>query len=117
VCHVLIIEDEPLMAMDLEGLLAREGATSFSFAATQAEAVSEALKRRPDFITSDIALAEGTGPLAVLAIQDAIGPIPIIFITTTPDACSPCDPETLVLSKPFDRPAIAQAFREMVTAT
>jgi len=103
------------MAMDLESLLEREGGTSFSFAATQAEAVSEALKRRPDFITSDVTLTKGTGPLAVSMIQAEIGPIPTIFITATPDACSPCDSETLILSKPFDRPAIVNAFRRLVT--
>jgi len=114
VCHVLIIEDEPLLAMDLEGLLTREGATSFSFAATQNEAVSAALARKPDFITSDVGLTEGTGPLAVSIILDELGPIPVIFVTGTPDACSPCDPETLILTKPFDRIAIAKAFRELV---
>ncbi len=114
-CHVLIIEDEPLIAMDLEALLEQEGATSFSFAASQDEAVKEALARKPDFITSDVTLTSGTGPLAVSIILDAIGPIPVIFITGTPDACSPCDPETPILTKPFDRTAIAQTFRQLLS--
>lgn len=112
-CHVLIIEDEPLMAMDLEDLLEREGATSFSFAASQDEAVREAFARMPDLITSDVALTEGTGPLAVSTIVDALGSIPVIFITGTPDACEPCEPGCPILTKPFDRAAIAKAFHDL----
>ena len=33
-CHVLIIEDELLIALDLEGLFAQHGATSFAIATT-----------------------------------------------------------------------------------
>ncbi len=112
-CHVLIIEDEAFMAMDLEQMFEQEGATSFSFAASQDEAVREALERRPDIITSDVTLTEGTGPLAVSIILDAIGPVPVIFITATPDACEPRPPGCEVLSKPFDRDAIARAFRRL----
>lgn len=116
-CHVLIIEDEPLVAMDLELLLEREGATSFAFAVSQAEAVHEAIARRPAFITSDVTLVEGTGPLAVAIILNKLGAIPVVFITGTPDACCPCEAESPILTKPFDRLAIAQAFHRMVTLT
>ncbi len=116
-CHVLIIEDEPLVAIDLELLLEREGATSFAFAVSQAEAVQEAIARRPAFITSDVTLVEGTGPLAVAIILDKLGSIPVIFITGTPDACYPCHAESPILTKPFDRMAIARAFHHMMTLT
>ncbi len=112
-CHVLIIEDEAFMAMDLEEMLGEEGATSFSFAASQDEAIREALARKPDLITSDVTLSEGTGPLAVSLIRDALGPIPVIFITATPDACEPRKSGCEVLTKPFDRDAIARAFRTL----
>ena len=112
-CHVLIIEDEPLVAMDLEALLSSEGATSFAFAASQDDAVAEAAAHRPAIIMSDVNLLEGTGPLAVAAIVNCLGPIPVIFITATPEACSPCDPATTILPKPFDRPAVARAFRRL----
>ena len=115
-CHVLIIEDEPLVAMDLEALLESEGATSFAFAASQNEAISQALARRPAFITSDVNLSEGTGPLAVEAILFALGPIPVVFITGTPDVCSPCSSEDLILAKPFSHAAIVQAFHYLVAS-
>jgi PleD family two-component response regulator len=46
-CHVLIIEDEPLIALDLEMMLAGAGAMSFDFAVTQAEAVAAAESKCP----------------------------------------------------------------------
>ena len=111
-CHVLIIEDEPIVAMDLEALLASAGATSFAFAYSQDDAVASALDQLPGFITSDVRLTHGTGPLAVCDIHAALGPIPVIFITGTPGACYPREPDALVFPKPFNRAAIVQAFRD-----
>ena len=50
-CHVLIIEDEVLVAMLIEDTLADVGATSFDIAATENEAVNAAILRPPAFIT------------------------------------------------------------------
>lgn len=115
-CHVLIIEDEPLIALDLEDLLKAHGALTFSFADTQRGAVAEAKAHRPDFILSDVWLLEGTGPLAVESIRGDGGTIPVIFITATPDACTPCDPPGMVFRKPLNRPAIGAAFEKMLAA-
>lgn len=112
-CHVLIIEDEPLIALDLEDLLQAYGAVTFSFAESQRSAIEASREQRPDFILSDVSLIEGTGPLAVQAIQGEHGDIPVIFVTATPDACSPCAPPGRVFHKPMDRPAIGAAFRRM----
>lgn len=110
---MLIIEDEPLIALDLEDLLERNGAATFSFADGQQAALEEARRVRPDFIMSDVSLLEGTGPKAVQAICDELGVIPVIFVTATPEACSPCAPPGLVFRKPLDRPAIGAAFRRL----
>ena len=115
-CHVLIIEDEPLVAMMIEDALMGAGATSATIAVTQAEAISAADDHRPEFISSDVVLAEGTGPAAVVAIRAAHGAIPTLFITATPSACQPCHAPDRVLVKPFSARQIAAAFREL-TAT
>jgi CheY-like chemotaxis protein len=112
-CHVLIIEDEPLIAMDLEELLQREGATSFSFADTEKSALASALESRPGLITSDVKLLEGTGPAAVAAIMSRLGTIPVIFVTATPGACKPCAPPGRIFTKPLDRAAFRRAFHEL----
>lgn len=109
-CHVLIIEDEPMVALDIEILLSSAGATSFSFAQTQDEAVAMALAQPPAFITSDVRLADGTGPLAIHAIHSALGRIPVVYITATPQACHPRDAADPVFIKPFDQVAVIGAF-------
>jgi CheY-like chemotaxis protein len=114
---VLIIEDEPLIAMDLEYLLEREGASSFSFAASQEEAVCAARTQRPDIITSDVTLIEGTGPGAIASIRATMGAIPVVFITATPKDCCAEDQLTRTLSKPLNRPVIASVFRELREAS
>jgi CheY-like chemotaxis protein len=113
VCHVLIIEDEFLIALDLQDLLEAHGADTFAFAATEAGAIKAAKEQKPDFITSDVVLAKGTGPRAVEVILQEIGPVPVIFITGTPEACDPCPPPARILGKPLSYPAIISAFLEM----
>ncbi|MDO7843832.1 response regulator [Sphingomonas immobilis] len=112
-CHVLIIEDEPLVAIDLQDMLAAAGATSFAFAETEDDAIAEARAHRPDVITSDVMLREGTGPHAVAAILSEGGPCPVIFITGTPEACDDCDPPAQVLSKPVVSRAVSEAFQRV----
>jgi CheY-like chemotaxis protein len=110
-CHVLIIEDEALIALDLQEMLELAGATTFSFAETEREAVDAARAHRPDVIMSDVMLREGTGPHAVELIQDEMGPLPVIFITATPEACTTCGPPAIVLGKPMVDARVREAFR------
>jgi CheY-like chemotaxis protein len=110
----LIIEDEALIALDLQDMLAAAGAMSFSFAETEGEAIEAARSRRPDVITSDVMLREGTGPRAVETILGEMGPMPVIFITASPEACTPCQPFTRILAKPVGNVALCAAFRAVV---
>ena len=109
-CHVLIIEDEPLIALSIQTILEDEGVTSFAFADTQAAAIASALSHHPDVITSDVKLVHGTGPLAVDAIYKTLGEIPVIFLTATPNDCTPCNPPGQVLRKPIKSTELAAAF-------
>lgn len=112
-CHVLIIEDEPVIAMILQDLLEEEGATSVAIAVTEEEAIASALACRPAVITSDVKLIEGTGPHAVQRICESLGNVPVIFITGTPDDCRPCAPPGRILTKPIDHRAVVAAFHEL----
>lgn len=58
-------------------------------------------------------LLEGTGPLAVQSIQAVLGPIPVIFITGTPEACIPCDPPSVVMEKPVHSGNLTTTFRQL----
>ena len=110
---MLIIEDEMLVAMDIEACLSGHGATSFAFADSEAGAVAEARLRTPELITSDVQLLVGTGPHAVEVILAELGPIPVIFLTGTPESCRFCGPPARILTKPMHEPTIARHFREL----
>ena len=110
-CHVLIIEDEPLVALHLQETLAELGARSFAFAETEVEAVAKARLQRPDVITSDVRLREGTGPGAVRTIRDEMGPMPVIYMTGNPEGCVSDSALSRVLLKPLSDAAVRDAFR------
>jgi CheY-like chemotaxis protein len=95
-------------------VLADHGATSFDFAESEIDALSAALARRPNFIASDVQLTSGTGPGAVQAINAAMGPVPVIFITATPDACASLAQPGHVFSKPMNEASVACAFRQLI---
>lgn len=110
-CHVLIIEDEPMIAMVIEMMAAEEGATSWDIAVTQDEAVAMAMVRPPDVITSDVRLIKGTGPLAVADIANRLGQRPVIYITGNPESCVPRAPSSVILTKPILGSTFREAFR------
>lgn len=112
-CHVLIIEDEWLIAEHLSDLVEQAGATSIVTACTEDEAVQAAQERTPDIIFSDVILLAGTGPRAVQKILTELGRIPVIFITGTPEACQPCEPSSVILDKPIDPPRVIETFRRL----
>ena len=111
-CHVLIIEDDALAAMDIHATVQRAGGTSFDFADTHRDTVDCARDRRPEMIISDVLLATGFGPDAVRAIHAEHGIIPTIFITATPEQCFGCDPER-ILEKPFSPHELTTLFRAL----
>lgn len=110
-CHVLIIEDEWLIAEHLAFLAEKAGATSIATASTEAGAVQAAHERMPDVILSDVNLFVGTGPGAVQTIAASLGKIPVIFITATPEACQPCEQPSVILRKPIDAACVIEAFK------
>ena len=96
--------------LDTQAILEEQGATSFAFASTEAEAVEAGAARRPDVITSDVKLIEGTGPRAVQVLHPPLGDVPVLFITGTPEACEPCEPPGRILSKPLNAVRLAAVF-------
>jgi len=107
---VLIIEDEPLIAMDLEHLVQDLGHRVTALAATHREAVAAVARDRPGLVLADIQLADGSSGIdAVGEIQDAID-VPVIFITAFPERLltgERVEPAFLI-TKPF-RPAAVRA--------
>lgn len=112
--HALIIEDEFLTAQLIEDKLRELGFTSFSFAMDEEQAVSEALKRCPDLVTSDVQLISGCGIDAVQRICEGRH-IPVLYITGSAALVRERCPWAVIIQKPFGmadlRDAITQARR------
>ncbi|MDX6807573.1 response regulator [Terrihabitans rhizophilus] len=100
---VLIIEDEPIIAMDLEALVESLGHRVAGVARTHKEAVALAEKTKPGLVLADIQLADGSSGLD--AVNDILGQfdVPVIFITAYPERLLTGErPEPVFLiSKPF----------------
>lgn len=113
--NVLIIEDEPIIAADIEGLVEDLGHTVDSIAATQSEAVKAASSKKPGIVLADVQLADGSS--GIDAVSDILEQydVPVIFITAFPERLLTGDkPEpAYLISKPFKpenvKAAISQA--------
>jgi CheY-like chemotaxis protein len=114
---VLIIEDEPIIAMDIEELVASCGHRVVGVAATEADAVAMAERSRPGLILADINLGQGgDGSSAVSRIMRNHY-APVIFVTAYPErlltgeALEPA----FVITKPFEPLTLAIATYQAVT--
>jgi CheY-like chemotaxis protein len=105
--HVLIIEDDYLIAAELEMVLAELGCGSVAYAATEPEAVEAARDKRPSLVMADVRLRVGNGRDAVRTIvRDA--PVPAVFVTATESDIDDVDP-ALIVRKPFTPPDVHRA--------
>jgi DNA-directed RNA polymerase specialized sigma24 family protein/CheY-like chemotaxis protein len=112
---VLIIEDEPVIAADIEALVKELGHDVIDIAATRGEAVDAVARRTPGLVLADIQLADGSS--GIDAVKDILGrmDVPVIFITAFPERLLTGErPEpTFLITKPFQpetvKAAIGQA--------
>ncbi|MDB5591090.1 response regulator [Enterovirga sp.] len=100
---IMIIEDEPLIAMDLEALVEGLGHNVTGVARTRTEAVELASKNRPGLILADIQLADGSSGLDAVNDLLATFEVPVIFITAYPERFLTGErPEpAFLIAKPF----------------
>ncbi len=114
---VLIIEDEPIIAMDIEELVEGCGHRVVGIATTETEAVSLAAKTRPGLILADINLGSGGDGSAAVARIMKLQQAPVIFVTAYPErlltgeALEPA----FVITKPFEPLTLAIATYQAVT--
>lgn len=100
---VAIIEDEPMIAMDLESIVSSLGHQVVGPARTHSEAVALAQAEHPGLVLADVRLADGSSGLeAVNEILESCA-TPVIFITAFPESLLTGErPEpTFLISKPF----------------
>jgi CheY-like chemotaxis protein len=100
---VLIIEDEPLIAMDIESLVQSLGHRVDSVARTHAEAIAAVDKHRPGLVLADIQLADGSSGLDAVNEMLETFSVPVVFITAYPERLLTGErPEpAFLITKPF----------------
>jgi CheY-like chemotaxis protein len=109
--QVLIIEDEPVIAADIEALVRELGHRVLDVAATRAEAVEAVARATPGLVLADIQLADGSS--GIDAVKDILGrfDVPVIFITAFPERLlTGARPEpTYLITKPFQPESVKAA--------
>jgi len=101
--NVLIIEDEPLIAMDIEALVQSLGHQVDGIARTHGEAMKAVKKKQPGLILADIQLADGSSGLDAVNAMLVSFSAPVIFITAYPERLLTGErPEpAFLITKPF----------------
>lgn len=115
---VLVIEDEPIIAMDVQRLIEACGHRVVGVAASEAEAIRLAANRQPGLILADINLGRGgDGSVAVARIQQTLK-VPVIFVTAYPERLLTAEraEPAFIISKPFEPLALAIATYQAITA-
>ncbi|SNS44664.1 Response regulator receiver domain-containing protein [Sphingomonas laterariae] len=111
---VLIIEDEPIIAMDLETIVRDLGHDVTGVAVTRDEAVAQARAQRPGLVLADIQLADDSS--GIDAVKDILAEfsVPVIFITAFPERLLTGErPEpTFLITKPFQRATVKAAIAQ-----
>ncbi|AQS42205.1 MAG: Two component system response regulator [Candidatus Tokpelaia hoelldobleri] len=102
--RILIIEDEPLIAMDIEQMVQGLGHQVVGIARTHKEAVALFKDKEPGMVLADIQLADGSS--GIDAVNDILRELslPVIFITAFPERLLTGErPEpTFLVTKPFN---------------
>ncbi|GAA4001468.1 response regulator [Sphingomonas humi] len=111
---VLIIEDEPIIAMDIETIVRDLGHSVTGVAVTRDEAVAQARAHPPGLVLADIQLADDSS--GIDAVRDILAEfsVPVIFITAFPERLlTGTRPEpTFLITKPFQRATVKAAIAQ-----
>jgi len=109
--NILIVEDEKIIALDLQRRLERFGYSVVGMASDGAEAISLAISRSPDIILMDIMLAGSMDGIdAAKHIRAQLG-IPVIFLTAY------ADEKTLERAKEVEPSATSSSLSRSASST
>lgn len=114
--RVMILEDEPLVALELRMIVEEMGLTVSSVLDNEAEALEEARSNPPDLIIADIQLRRGNGLSAAEAItRERAGGrrLPVIVVSGNQNMVRPELRERVrFLAKPFNDETLRRAVEE-----
>ncbi|TIX51177.1 response regulator [Alteraurantiacibacter aquimixticola] len=108
--RVLLVEDDPILSLDLEQALREAGANDVVICASMAATVAELERKAPDAIILDVHLADRDDGWALAEIVSMLGPKKprIAFSTGSPQDIPPQVREMgCVFEKPYDPAQLA----------
>lgn len=108
----LIIEDDPIVAADLQDLLFRAGLDVVGVATTAGEAVGLAEAAEPDIVLADVNLADNSSGIDAAEEMLLQRPgLPIVYVTAFPEALLTGErPEpAFLISKPYSGEQVSSA--------
>lgn len=112
--NILIVEDDLLIAMDLEQTLNDAGCIVVGFVPSVARAMAKIDNNRIDAALLDVTL----GGEMVFAIADRLSAdgIPFVFITGKPQSVPEHYGTHPVIAKPYSPPAVLEALAAVISA-
>jgi CheY-like chemotaxis protein len=114
---VLIIEDEALIAHELQEIVTNLGLSVAGTARNRTEALLIAGQSKPQLILADYKLRGETGVDVVKAIRENLD-AGVIYVTAHPDAVvdAACEKGDIIIPKPFNRRAFERAVQTHLAA-
>ncbi|WP_095011843.1 response regulator [Tsuneonella mangrovi] len=112
--RILVVEDDPILAMSIELALVDAGASAVVVCRTSGEALAALRAHKPDAIVLDVHLADRSDGWAIAELASSVGPRPprIVFSTAAPQEIPP-DIAQLgpILEKPYEPEQLVEVLR------
>lgn len=120
--HVLVVDDEPDIALIAEACLIEFGGMAVQIARSGPEALARVARSRPDVVLLDVMLPgmDGLAVLRALQRDPATANLPVILMTARTHSSALAELHELcplgVIVKPFDPLALAQEVLDLCAA-
>ncbi len=114
--RVLVVEDDAIIGLLLAETVENLGHSVCAIAATQADAVAQAMAHQPDLMIVDAGLGHGNGVAAVDAILQTRY-VPHLFVTGDGRKVRALHPDAIILEKPFFVPELVQAIEQALAVS
>jgi len=112
--RVIVVDDDAVIASLLAETLTGMGYDVCAIEATEADAVTAALRWRPDLMIVDVNLGGGSGVAAIGQIQRA-GPIPHVFVTADASRVQALKSVAVVLQKPYREADLVRGIQQALS--
>jgi two-component system, response regulator PdtaR len=109
--RILIVEDEPIIALNTQADLEAAGHAVIGIAMTSREAFALAESGRPDLVLMDVRLAEGNGVEAARAIYTHLGIFSLFATSYVEKPASAGNAALGCLQKPYDQRSLFRSIQ------